>query len=92
MECRVIPCSFDEANGQLGPPDGMSEDEVTTIRVFHGTDDHGHRFVVSCWRATPDEIREIQETGRVWMVSMSGMMPTMLRGRKPLMLAQKRKT
>jgi hypothetical protein len=81
----MIPCSFDEANGQLGPPDGLTEDEVGTIRVYHGQNEAGNKFVVSCWRVTPAEIQEIARTGRIWLITMSGMMPTILQARKPVM-------
>ena len=81
----MIACGFDEANVSLGPPDGLSEDEVHTVRAFRGVDEAGHTCVVTCWRATPEEIQQIARTGRVWMVSLSGMMPVKLQAEKPEM-------
>lgn len=81
----MIACSFDEANGDLGPPPGLTEDQVHSLRVFKGHDQNGFFHVVSCWRVTPEEIEKIKETGRVWMISLGGMAPVRLTADKPEM-------
>jgi len=61
------PSNFDRANTNLGPPDGVGEEECGTLRVWRGSDDIGRDVVISCWKPTQDEIEEIQRTGRVWL-------------------------
>jgi hypothetical protein len=72
----MIPANFDEANGQLGPPEGMSEDECHTLRVWRGPrEGDGAPMVISCWKPTQEELKEIQRTGRVWLWIMGNTMP-----------------
>ena len=76
--------NFEESNHALGPPPGMTEDEVFTLRVWKGQYDDGTPIVISCWRPTQAELDEINRTGRVWLEVMGNTMPpAMLRGINP---------
>lgn len=66
----MYPSGFDESNGQLSPPEGVSEAKVKTLRVFRDGEQ-----VISCWKPTQEEIDEIQRTGRVWLGVMGITMP-----------------
>ena len=69
----MLPCSFTESNITFGPPEGMTEDQVTSIRAFRGFGQ-----VITCWKPTFDELAEIQKTGRVWLRVLGEVMPPVL--------------
>lgn len=73
----MIPSGFDEANGTLGPPQGISEDDVSSLRVWRGLCGN-QRVVISCWRPTRAEMDEIARTGRVWLYMWGDTMPPAL--------------
>lgn len=66
----MLPCNFDESNITLGPPEGMTEDEVHSLRAYKGFGQ-----VITCWKPTVEELLEIQQTGRVWLRVMGDTMP-----------------
>lgn len=86
----MIATSFDESNGCLGAPQGMTPEEVETLSIWRGTIrfegmEVGVPAVVSCWKPTPEELEEIKKTGRVWLVIMGiSMPPACLMGTNPL--------
>ena len=57
----------------LGAPTGMDDscDPLTVCR----TEWDGMPVVVSCWKVTPEELAEIQRTGRVWLAIWGESMP-----------------
>ena len=63
----MIPCNFEHSNLVLGPPSGMDEDECASLFAFRGVDDRGLSWDISCWKLTQEELRQIQETGRIWL-------------------------
>lgn len=74
--------AFAEANARLGPPRGMTEQEVHTLPVRRSTGLDG-AACVSCWRLDADELAEIQRTGVVWLSVMGSTHPPLLvTGRK----------
>jgi hypothetical protein len=58
------PVDFEGTNVVFGPPEGR--DDVGTVRAFRNK-----ACVVVCWELTPDELREIVETGRIYISQMS---------------------
>jgi len=63
---------FPGSNCRLGPPEGVSEEEVYTMNVYRG---QGH--FVSCWYLTDTEIEEIIKSRCVWLAVMgNGAPPT----------------
>jgi hypothetical protein len=80
----MYPASFDESNAVLARPNNMTDDECSPLVVFKGQNINGHEVVVSCWKATPEELAEINRTGRVWLViAGETMQPAILAGYKP---------
>ena len=71
----MFPSGFAEENGVLGAPAGMTPDECEPLSVWRGANDLGAAVVVSCWKVTPEELREIEKTGRVWLVVLGQTMP-----------------
>ena len=71
--------NFDEANMTLGPPVGVSEDRVQSLRVHRGTfHDTSEAFVLSCYKVTQEELDEINKTGRVWLYVLGPTMPPVI--------------
>lgn len=63
----MVPSAFDEDNTVLGPPQGMTEDEVTSLSVFRGVNSDNEPVVISCWKFDKEELAEMLKTGRVWL-------------------------
>jgi hypothetical protein len=64
----MIATAFDEDNDVLHPPNGISPDEVIPLSVFRGRNAHGIPVVISCWKFTEDELKEMLKTKRVWLI------------------------
>ena len=76
----MVACSFPESNGALSPPDGLTEDQVTSLAVWRGyAPAEGMEdpvpMTISCWKPTKEEMDEFQRTGRVWLFIWGGSMP-----------------
>jgi len=72
----MIPSNFDQANSQLLPPEGMSEDEVGTLCAYRGVyEETDEPFVVTCFKPTREELDEIEKTGRVWVIMLGESIP-----------------
>ncbi len=63
----AFPASFHESNDCLGPPAGMSEEQVMSLSIARCVDDDGTPIIVSCWKFTREELDEINATGRIWL-------------------------
>lgn len=68
------PTSFDQSNHVLGPPQGMTEEQVTSLSVFRGVAGDAP-VVISCWKLTKEELEELKRTGRVWLWIWGQTMP-----------------
>ena len=71
----MIPTSFDESNGVLDKPPGMTYDECEVLSVWRGESSDGVPLVVSQWKPTREELDEINRTGRVWLIVLGHTMP-----------------
>jgi hypothetical protein len=61
------PVEFDGINRVLGPPSGSDSVKVLPMSIFtNGV------CCVSCWQLTPDEIAEVNRTGRIFLSVFSG--------------------
>lgn len=80
----MLASNFDESNGSLDPPEGVSVDACQPLFVFR---DGLH--VVSYWKPTQEELDEINRTGRVWLMIWGGTMPpALLLGETPFQEAE----
>jgi len=68
----MIPTAFNEENGVLDGPPGMSECEP--LSVWRG-EQNNQPLVISCWKLTNEELEEINKTGRVWLYVCGQTMP-----------------
>jgi hypothetical protein len=79
----VFPSSFEESNCVLNPPEGL-EEEIDCLSVFRGVNDAGMPVVISCWKPTREELEEILQTGRIWLVIAGKTQPpALLQGHNP---------
>jgi hypothetical protein len=60
----ATPSEFPQANLTLKPAPG-TEDTVVPLRVYAPPEQD---FVLSCWQLSADELKMVQETGKVWLV------------------------
>lgn len=86
----AFPTGFDEENGDLGPPKGCSEDEVSSLSVLQTKYDDGTPVVISCWKLTQEELEEVIRTKRVWLgIHGSTMPPAWVSGLNPTQTQEK---
>lgn len=57
---------FPEANFTFGPPRGMTEDEVKSLRVFT-MGEGANREIISKWQLSEAELSEVRDTGVIWL-------------------------
>ena len=63
----MIPIEFDEQNGVLTKPDGMTDEQCRSLPCFR----NGER-VISCWQMSWKERLVALVTGKVWVSVWSG--------------------
>lgn len=71
----MFATAFDEETNVLGPPEGMTEEDVYSLSVWQGKDEDGQSRVISCWKLTKEELEIINKTGRVWLHVLGDTMP-----------------
>lgn len=71
----MIATAFDEENGVLDPPPGVSIDDVHALSVFRGEMSNGTPVIISAWKPTTEEWEEMRRTGRVWVLIQGHTMP-----------------
>lgn len=75
-------CGFEEANDNLGPPEGMSYDECTALQICRA-EVKDYPIIISCWKLTQEELDEIVKTKRVWLMVLGQTMnPVVVSGTK----------
>lgn len=80
----MFPSSFDQANCIFDKPEDMTYDECSALDTHIGTLPNGDTVVISCWKATLEELQEIMKTGRVWCFHYGeGLQPHALSGHNP---------
>lgn len=63
----MIPIDFPERNMVLEKPKGMTDEECHDLEIF--TDG---KVCVSCWALNKEELEQIQKTGKIFLVVVSG--------------------
>ena len=71
----MIATAFDEENGVLDAPPGMTPEECQMLSVFRGVTEFGVPVVISCWKPTAEEWEEMRRSGRVFLMVMGQTMP-----------------
>lgn len=81
----AVPAGFDEANLVLDKPEGTTYDQCEALQVLRAQYGDGTPVVFSCWKLTPEELAEVNRTGRVWLAIYGETMPpALIHGQKPL--------
>ena len=62
----AIPTKFAQANVELHKPDGMTDNECSSLHV-HKCIIGGYQTAISRWTFTDEELAEIKETGSIWV-------------------------
>ncbi len=69
------PVTFPEQNISLGKPEGMTDEQCGSLPAFQGHDPEGFPVIVSCWELSPEELEQVQETGKIYLVVISPTQP-----------------
>ena len=80
------PVEFPESNKVFHKPDNMSEDECGSLHVHQKSG-----VIVSCWELSPEELKIVNETKKVWLgVLGQGHPPVFLSGTEPYQITKAR--
>lgn len=80
----MFPTNFEESNLVLSKPPDMSHEQCDPLSVWRGEQADGNTVVISCWKLTPEELEEVNKTGRIWLrIWGITMPPVVLEGIKP---------
>lgn len=63
----MTPIDFVESNERVDARVPVADVGMQPLSVFRGVTD-GTRIMISCWQLTPEEMAEVQRTGRVWLL------------------------
>lgn len=69
------PVNFEAVNTRFGPPKGVSEEEVCTLPAYVDA-----RHIISCWQLDEEELKEVTETGVVYLTIVGQGMPPVFVG------------
>jgi hypothetical protein len=73
------PVTFPEANCTFGPPPGMSECQVATIRMYQGEVERGSvegaPLFVAAWKPTIDELDRLVKGDPIYLTFLGGVPP-----------------
>lgn len=78
----MTPVDFPEANAHFGPPVGVAESQVATIRAFlgplmNGSMD-GAQMVIVAWEPAPHELSMLNDGHPIFLTMLGGLAPHML--------------
>ena len=72
----MLPTTFKSANFIFKKPDGMTDEECMDLPVFMGNDWNENPVIISCWKFSKEDLKEIQKTGCIYLsIAGSGGMP-----------------
>lgn len=78
------PIEFEEQNFEFKKPKSMTDKECGSLPCFIDKNEK-HPQVISCWKLSEEELKEIQKTGIVWMsVFAFPVPPVWIGAEKPL--------
>lgn len=79
--------NFDESNFVLDKPKDMSYDECSPLCISKGYTEFEGKLIptiISCWKLTKEELEEVNETKKIWlMIVGESMPPVTILGCKP---------
>lgn len=75
----MTPIEFPEANDVFGPPEGMDESHVQTIRTYgaikSGGAFDGSPLIITCWKPTPEELIQLNTGMPIYISFLSDRLP-----------------
>lgn len=69
------PIHFKEVNTVHTKPEGMSEEQCGDLPTYTHVGPHGEVTNISCWEFTPEDLKELNETGKLWLFVSSPTLP-----------------
>ncbi len=75
----MTPIDFPESNARCGPPAGMSESQVSTIKAWHGKIEQGsldgETLTVVCWQPDAGERQMLAQGYPIFLSFVGGLPP-----------------
>lgn len=76
------PSEFPQSNCHYGPPDGLSESQVATVKAYVGQiksgSCDGFKIVVVAWRPSAEELADIASGAPIFLSCIGGLPPHFL--------------
>lgn len=68
----MLPIDFTERNFVYSKPEGWTDEQCSDLPVWKGEvpiDDKGNTAhgIISCWKFSKEDLKEIQRTGVIWL-------------------------
>jgi hypothetical protein len=78
----MTPTDFEGSNAKFGPPSDLEETQCGTIPAFVSKVQRGScegaALVVTAWKPTPDELRQLNDGNPVFLSCLGGLPPHFL--------------
>lgn len=71
----MTPIDFKEKNFVFSKPQSMTNDQCSDLPCFKGNTDDGLPCIISCWKLSEEDLKDIQITGCVWLYITGHIMP-----------------
>lgn len=71
----MLPVTFEEQNLIFVKPGDMTEEQCGSLPVWAGKDADGVPVIISCWQPSREDLQELMETGRLWLVVTGSVQP-----------------
>lgn len=67
---------FPQANFTFGKPSSATDEQCGSLRVYKGVDRSlDWPVVVSCWQLSPEELEQVQQTGKIYIRMYTEIIP-----------------
>lgn len=62
----------------LGKPNSMTDEECTELPVARVLDQAGHYVQISCWQPSKEDLEDLANGGKVWLMVYGSVHPPVL--------------
>lgn len=62
----MLPIDFPGSNFTFTKPQGMTDEQCMSLRVFKGHDTEGNPVIISAWKPSYEDIKAINEGRPIW--------------------------
>lgn len=72
----MLPVDFEGANFTFTKPEGMTDEQCMSLKVYRGPDGRGNPIILTAWRHNKEDLEALNNGGNLWIsISGTGMPP-----------------